>query len=424
MLIEFKVGNFLSFRDVQTLRMAQVLDDGCNGTSFSDASDKMFIYGANGSGKSNLIRAMSFARDIVLYGRSDISVATFQKKPGFSYFEYVVNIDGDTYSYGFELNPVTLEPKSEWLYILREDGDECLFEDELGDDSPLHTVVIRGELTLDPPRFWESRVVFVPHLRQVDVDDPVFSHAQKLIDWFSESLFIENSRMRDEIVPVSEGFMEKLGNDLLRFDTGITRIAEEPFINTDIARNLSKRIPGNRAMERDGDYVTTIVGGNLKRSWLIHTRIWNGSRTDSEIRFVHENGHISGIQDESLGTLRIIQILTLYSAMERLGPGCVVVADELECSVHSLIMRRFVDSFDAIAGKGQLIATTHRVDILGHPSVGNREVSFMDNDRSEEGGSRLYTLSSFDREFGPEERHRAYIDGRMAGVPVLREIWE
>ena len=100
----------------------------------------------------------------------------------------------------------------------------------------------------------------------------------------------------------------------------------------------------------------------------------------------------------------------------------VVVADELECSVHSKIMRKFVDLFNGMSEGGQLIATTHRVDILGCQSVKDAEISFIDNIRPMGDGSRLYTLSSFDRRFDLNERHRAYLDGRMAAVPILRAV--
>ncbi len=423
MLIEFKVGNFLSFKDVQTLRMAHVRDGGTEGTSFGEPSDRMFIYGANGAGKSNLIKAMAFARDIVLYGKSDISASTFRKRPGHSYFEYIVEIDGTVYSYGFEINPRTLDPKSEWLYILGEDGDRCLFENEIVDSREQRSVVKYGELCLDSPLFFEKGLLFVPHIRQIARWSPVYEHARKVIEWFSGSLFIENSRMRDEIIPVSAGFLDGLGDRLADFDTGIVGIAEEPFVNADIPENLVRRIPGNPALERDGDYLVIVIGGDRKRYWTIHAKVEDGMRTFAEVRFVHEGGHAVGMEDESLGTLRIIQILALYSMMERCGSG-VVVADELECSVHSLVMRRFVEAFGEIAGRGQLIATTHRTDILGQPSVEDGEVSFIDNDRAEGSGSRLYTLRSFDRRFEPDERRRAYIDGRMAAVPVLHGTGE
>lgn len=427
MLIEFKIGNFLSFKEVQTLRMAHVLDDGKEGTSFGEPSDRMFIYGANGSGKSNLIKAMAFARDIVLYGRSDITASTFRKRSGHSYFEYVIEIDGTVYSYGFEINPRTLDPKSEWLYILGGDGDKCLYESEIDDPEKRYSVVKRGELLLDSPgspTFYERGLLFVPHLRQIPRQSPVHEHARKVLGWFTDSLFIENSRMRDEVVPVSGDFFSGLGDRLADFDTGITGISEEPFVNIDIPENLVRRIPGSGALGRDGDYLVIVVGGDRKRYWAIHAEVADGRRTFTEVRFVHEGGHIVGIEDESLGTLRIIQILALYSMMERRGPGDpgVVVADELECSIHSLVMRRFVETFGSIAGRGQLIATTHRTDILGNPSVKDGEVSFMDNDGIGGGGSRLYTLRSFDRAFGPDERRKAYIDGRMAAVPVLRGI--
>ena len=120
MLIEFKVDNFLSFSDMQILRMAPTLETDGNGTSFGEISDMMFVYGANGSGKSNLVKAMKYSRDIALYGRSNLPASANDSKQD-SYFEYVVSIKDSIYSYGFEINISNNVIKSEWLYILNKD---------------------------------------------------------------------------------------------------------------------------------------------------------------------------------------------------------------------------------------------------------------------------------------------------------------
>ncbi len=430
MLIEFKVGNFLSFKDIQTLRMAQVLDDGQRGTSYGEPSDRMFIYGANGSGKSNLIKAMVFARDIILCGKSDISASTFKNKSGYSYFEYIIEIECTTYSYGFEINPKTLKPKSEWLYILRKDGNECLYEEEMDISVNEERRIEGGSLNIEVEDQYhmfvhEKNFIFIPYLRFIRKGHKFYDHASRLIEWFSQSLFIENSRMCNEIIPVSTDFCSNLGRKLSFFDTGISGIIEVPFINTDIPRNLVRYISNNNLLERDGNYLVIVIGGDFKRYWVIHATNENGDLNYAEVRFVHENGHETTLEDESLGTLRILQILALYSMMERnrsLDRDGVVVADELECSVHSQIMRKFIELFDEMSERGQLIATTHRADILRCSSVKEEEISFIDNDRPNGDGSRLYTLSSFDRRFELNERHRAYLDGRMAAVPVLRVI--
>ncbi len=438
MLIEFKVGNFLSFKDVQTLRMAQVLDDGQRETSYGDPSERMFIYGANGSGKSNLIKAMAFAKDIILCGKSDISASTFENRSEseYSYFEYVVEIDGITYSYGFEINPKTLKPKSEWLYILQKGEDQCLFEEEISALVDGKGRLEYGSLSIENINeyriynfIYEKNLVFIPYLRLIDETDERYGHVKKIIEWFSRSVFIENSRVQNEIIPVSEHFYQYLGDGLKRFDTGIMGIIEEPFVNTDIPKNLIKHISSKDMLECDGHYLIIIIGGDSKRYWMIHAVNKGGIITYFEMKFVHEGGHKTTLENESLGTLRILQILALYSMMEcnssRDLDG-VVVADELECSVHSLIMRKFIELFEEIGGKGQLIATIHRVDILGIPSVKDCEISFIDYDKTKGLGSHLYTLQSFDHKYDPDERRRAYLDGRMAGVPVLRRIiyWE
>ena len=76
MLLEFKVGNFLSFKTIEILRMALVLEtEEKEGTTFGEPSNLMFIYGPNASGKSNFIKAMTLARDMALKGSTDIDAS-------------------------------------------------------------------------------------------------------------------------------------------------------------------------------------------------------------------------------------------------------------------------------------------------------------------------------------------------------------
>lgn len=400
MLIEFKVGKFLSFDKVQTLRMAQVLESN-KGTSFDEPSDMMFIYGSNGAGKSNLIKAMKYARDTALHGISSPIGYNVEKNPR-SYFEFVIEVDDTVYSYGFEIKVKTRKLHSEWLFILDEEQDIPIFEDEYDKES---TDSRRNQL----------------HLSMMNEDDPNYMHAIKIKKWLENSLFIESSRICDEIIPVHDDFIETLSKGLNRMDTGIVKAVEEPFRNTDIPLNLIKHIDGKEMTDKDGDYLTIISGGRTKRSWLIHTKTINNHTSHYEIKFAHEIGHVSRIEDESLGTMRLIQILALFSMSTNnssKGMDSVIVADELECSIHTLAVRTLIDIFNEIQGDGkQLIATTHRADILRNSEVDNTSISFVDYDKTSGNGSRLYTLTSFDNIL--KDRHKCYLDGRMSAIPIF-----
>ena len=398
-LIEFKVGNFLSFKDIQTLRMSPVIETDKPGTSYGKISDMMLIYGPNGSGKSNLVKAMAFSRDIVLYGVSDVSVASYKRGGGSSYFEYVLELDGRMYSYGFDLDIGArgeLSLVDEWLYLLTPDNDTAIFEYE-------------GCKT-------DSRLCRTHLSQSVSTN----SECDRIVEWFRSSLFIETSRPFDVVRPVSSGFIQELGKGLRSTDTGITDAVELPFDKSEIPRNLIKRAIGSTMLNKPGDYLALVLGNAYKRYWMIHINIDSDHvMCCTEIRLKHESGHISTMEDESLGTLRIIQVLSLLSGMKKDGGVCrTAIIDEIECSMHTLVARELLKLFNELS-VGQLICTTHKVDLLRASFIGKDNVSFIDWNQGEDGGAstKLYTLRSFEQDIN--DICGAYLDGRMSAIPLF-----
>lgn len=399
MLMEFKVGNFLSFKDIEVLRMAQVLESDLDGTVFDEPTDLMLIYGANGSGKSNFIKAMMFSRDIAVRGFSDLSVGRYRGCRGPSYFEYVVRLDGVIYSYGFEIEIGRMELFSEWLYILEPEEDIRVYEYERGQAGIGGGKVSRCITEMNSSRDNE--------------------HMERVRRWLEDSVFIEGSRIRNEVIPVSPDLIDLLSSGLRRMDMGISEVREEPFRNTAIPENLIDGIANKGILRSDGDYLATIVGGKGRRSWLIHIIRRGGETVFRNVEPVHDCGHLHPLGSESIGTMRAIQMISLISMLQRDGGSDgLVIVDELECSVHSLVVDELIGLLtDTVSPTGQLVATTHRVNLLRNTSIDDRSISFMDMDREGDRGSRLYALSSMDHRM--PDRHRAYMDGRMAAVPVF-----
>src|SRR3990172_5455409 len=119
MLIEFSIANFLSFKDRVTFSMVASNDDALQESNVFEWGKKRLVksavvYGANASGKSNLLNAMGFMRRMVLTSSKDtqaneeIDVETFklstecEENPAF--FEIVFAQNGIIYRYGFEVD--------------------------------------------------------------------------------------------------------------------------------------------------------------------------------------------------------------------------------------------------------------------------------------------------------------------------------
>ena len=140
MLMGFKVKNFRSFDELQHFSMlaGKVRN---NENHIIETNNKKILkfsglFGANGSGKSNLIIAISIIKGIFNGGiRTLINNQFYRGKNGDpnkdSYFEYEIEIDKKLYSYGFELNFSRNELVSEWLIDMTKPTEKIIFERDL-----------------------------------------------------------------------------------------------------------------------------------------------------------------------------------------------------------------------------------------------------------------------------------------------------
>ena len=139
MLLEFSVGNFLSFKIKTTLSLAATsikehIDTNIFSAERIDLLKGAVIYGANASGKSNFIRAMSTMRRLVLQSfdqssTDELDVTSFllstetEKAP--SFFEAIFIIENVRYRYGFEVN--NKQVHAEWLFEAPKNAEKPMF---------------------------------------------------------------------------------------------------------------------------------------------------------------------------------------------------------------------------------------------------------------------------------------------------------
>ena len=140
MLIGFKVKNFRSFDELQHFSMlaGKVRNNENHIVEVNKRKVLKFsgIFGANGSGKSNLILAISLVKEIISGSvRVLIDNQFYRGKNGNSdrnsYFEYEIVIDNKLYSYGFELNFSKNILVSEWLIDMTKNTERVIFERDL-----------------------------------------------------------------------------------------------------------------------------------------------------------------------------------------------------------------------------------------------------------------------------------------------------
>jgi AAA15 family ATPase/GTPase len=139
MLIEFSLANYLSFKDKTTLSLLSTSikehkDKNIFSTERHDLLKGAVLYGANASGKSNFIKAMSTMRRLILFSfekssAEELGITPFllstETENAPSLFEVVFLIDNIRYRYGFEVDDTSIH--AEWLYEAIKQSEKPLF---------------------------------------------------------------------------------------------------------------------------------------------------------------------------------------------------------------------------------------------------------------------------------------------------------
>ncbi|MCU0427155.1 MAG: ATP-binding protein, partial [Candidatus Kapabacteria bacterium] len=146
MLIEFSVENFRSFKERITLSMVANDSEELRHSNTVSAGNKLqllksaAIYGANASGKSNLLKALEFMLRFIISSAKDTQTGEKLRFEPFlldtsnwnkpSLFEITFLVDGARYRYGFQLNDRVIV--TEWLFHQQKYGEKALFTREGG----------------------------------------------------------------------------------------------------------------------------------------------------------------------------------------------------------------------------------------------------------------------------------------------------
>lgn len=437
MLLSFSVSNFRSFYEEATLNMvaSNKLTDHPNhrvpiGEDGVHVLRAGLIYGANASGKSNLVKAMSFAQRQIRGGNeTGFNVQRFRFNPNASAepssFEYRFFVKDRVFVYGFDL--LTDAVIKEWLFILEGDIEVDVFERDREGEV---TVGKSSEAFKDDQDGWDTLNVLskIPvrknqlFLNRV-LDIPAESRGEILhyaIWWLTECLTVLNPDHRfleildklhseTDFKSFAAQFMANVGTGIDGLEiTETERSADE--VSSSYLANIARRSErGLRPMVRgSGD-----VDVRLKEdqpSTLVERRLLTqhfGSEGETyELPFA----------DESDGTKQLLHLMpVLYS----LNSECkVVVIDELDRSLHPKLCWEFIRFFSESCPGAckQLIVTTHEAHLLNQELLRRDEYWFVEKDTKQQ--SHLVSLSEFSIR-NDLQLQKGYLQGRFGAIPVI-----
>jgi AAA15 family ATPase/GTPase len=418
MLIEFEVGNYLSFKTPVQLSMlaANPYKEYLEENTFEAVSGGLrllksaAIYGANASGKSNLIAAMNFMRRFVLSSSKDTQVEDeIPVKPFLldtatenapSHFEIIIIQDGIRYRYGFEADRKAI--RKEWLLRTEKNKETPLFlreDDGIEVCNPFKEGIGLEEKTRD-------NALFLSVVAQFNGET-----AGRILKWFTgfrtiyglEDKNLEKYTARCLLDPSKHDQLVRLTRDA---DFGITDLGvTESTVNPD-EKSLQLFIPGFQKESRGQ------ISLEIK---AIHQKYRDGE-PDILVPFPLN-------ERESEGTKKFLRMAA--PLLDCLSNSYVVAIDELDAKLHPLLTKAIVGLFNSTVTNpngAQMIFVTHDTNLLEHGKLRRDQIWFTEKDRL--AATALYSLAEFKLPDGAKVRKDAdletnYIHGRYGAIPYL-----
>ena len=414
MLINFSFGNFRSFRDIKSLRMeAGRVEDLSDSVIEKDGFRLLpvaAIYGANSSGKTNVIKALGMFKNIVRnnsklnpdnFIQYDSFSLTDAPHAGYTIFEIQFLLDNAVYKYGFEYLPTEID--SEWLYerkIEPNSKEHVLFYRE-GEDFTLSTKYFpegknKKELTT-------KNRLFLSLVAQLngEISQKIISYLGEynIISGLDENEYKQISlRMLDGHL---EGYTEAM-NLFKKLDLGFTDI---DVLNFNFNKTMTKEGTSERCFEEK-------MIEDVTHFLMTFHNIYDKTGQ------VVGQAHFFANDAESNGTLKIIGLSGLL--FNTLLHGRVLFVDELDAKLHPMLTRAIVRLFmdkETNPKGAQLVFTTHDTHLLDKEYLRRDQVWFTEKDATE--ASDLYSLLEF-KERNDRNFEKNYIQGRYGAIPFIR----
>ncbi|MEW5988623.1 MAG: ATP-binding protein [Chloroflexota bacterium] len=426
MLIEFTVGNYRSFKEPVTLSMVATKARARNKQRDEDnvfAADEDLnllksaaIYGANASGKSNLIRAIGFMRAFVVASSIATQAGDLLDVEGFrlsmetihepTHFEIVFLNQGTQYRYGFEVNREQV--MAEWLYHIPSTREAKLFLRE-GNSFTLSNAFREGRDVIDKTR---DNALFLSVVAQFN--GPI---AQIVLRWFRELRVVSGlddtvSRKFTESSLEGDNHREAIVNLVKKLDLGIDGLSleEDEFVYQllmDTARSIGER--ATMAPERVRE-----LKASVRSVVRTHHKVFDaeGQPVSQEVFDID--------QHESEGTQKLFALAG--PLIDTLKNGRVLVIDEFDARLHPMITCEIIHLFhsrEINPHNAQLIFTTHDTNLLSNEIFRRDQIWFTEKDR--QGATHLYSLVEY-KVRNDASFEKNYIEGRYGAVPFIGDL--
>lgn len=421
MIIEFSVGNFRSFKDIQTLHLQAAkikskypfIDD----NNVFNANEKhrllksKIIYGANASGKSNLVRAFSSMLHIIKKSFKDDKIIERKIEPFRlstetvdepTFFQVTFILEGTRYRYGMQLKDGKVI--DEWLFGTPNKVEVYFF--------------IREGLS-------------------VRVNENQFKEAIKILPKKEEIPIYAETALFLTVAAASERFLAKkittYFSDNISIFSGLTdghkmNVALNALDNIDFKSKLIDLLNSvgmelldierkEIDLEKLPIEVREAIDTKEKKLAFIEIKkkIHQEFEKEPEYATFELNNH------EAEGTKKMIAFAPfIFSALEK---GKIMIIDEFDARLHPRLSKKIIELFNSNKTNpynAQLIVVAHDTNLMDAKLFRRDQISFIDKDKKD--ASQLYSLVQYKGIRNNSSFEKDYLKGKYGAVPFLNAV--
>lgn len=410
MVLEIRISNFFSIKDEVVLDFRAANIKSANARELSDnifSFDKLevlktiAIYGANASGKSNIIKAIRFCHAMVfrshlhnldtVFNFRPFRFDGYENKPS-SYFIRFVH-QGIEYEYAFSLNRQQIITESLHYYPRGRITRVFTRDERLGKSKKdKYTFGEQIKRPMDVAENTSEKTLFISRASQMDRE-----LAKEIFYYFHQMFILQH-------IGYAGANIESLINDNKKLLIEALKIADSDIVDVKI-----------KALKRP----VKNINANLDTMTL---RVEDVVENHFQIRTYHKanpQAAFDFLTEESQGTIKFFFIM--LTMLDVLKNNKVLLLDEMEASLHPKIVDYILNLFRT-GKQAQLIFTTHNTHFLDLKKLRKDQV-FFTNKRAD-GSTDLYSVYDYSDFRDTMDLEKAYMQGRFDAVPIVNDTAE
>ena len=434
MIIRITYRNILSFKEETTISFVAGKSTAhpehvLRGSSRNDISilKTGIIYGANASGKSNIIKGVHVLKSLALgkfpkrnFGQFKLS----ESNNSSSKIEVEFRMNKKFYAYGIELDANSIQ--EEWLYEINSRTDKMLFTRKIsGSEQKFNFLKIRGEKT-------EQFLFFLANgtpkdksfiSEYVQRNGKGISQISDAFNWFEDKLHIlfPESRFHGISFKAEQDkkFQQSTCKLLTHFNTGMSDIrrVEIEEGKLDIPEHILEKLTS----ELEPGKTISISSSKGNQTYFIDMDETGNTRYYKQ-KTVHKNEQGDEVifeeTEESDGSIRLTDFIPMLIHFKHYDD--VFLIDEIDRSLHPFLSKRILECYFSLlteARETQLICTTHESNLLDLDIIRSDEVWLIEKDKHV--ASHCTSLA----EYKPrEDVKKGYLHGRYGAIPFFASL--